>query len=135
LVDVVDKGRKTFKAEEKNPQRNLLTVQAAVDCALWQGFASVIIPGFTINRLVSVFSLLARQPSMNKLPSGVKKWSPTILGLLSIPIIFKPIDHGVEWVMDNSLRRFYLGGGSHSSSSPTSSPLPNHGSSTQPPKS
>ena len=69
----------------------------AVDTLLWQGLASVIIPGFTINRIVWAASRVTA--------AGSKV--PTIAGLASIPLIVHPIDHGVDFLLDGSLRAVY----------------------------
>ena len=69
-----------------------------VDGLLWQSFASVLIPGFAINRVVSLTSTaLKANPRGKVIASGV--------GLVSIPVIVGPIDRGVEWGMDKTVRR------------------------------
>ena len=61
----------------------------AVDTLLWQTAASVIIPGFLINRVVWTVGRLT-----------VVKWIPTAAGIVAIPLIVDPIDHGVDGAMD-----------------------------------
>ena len=78
---------------------------AALDTLLWQSFASVIIPGFTINRLCAASLFMLQKYS--KFAPAKQKWITTALGLGSIPIIIKPIDHGVDYAMDNTIRRIY----------------------------
>lgn len=36
---------------------------------------------------------------------AVRKWTPTFVGLGSIPFIVKPIDHLVDVLMDNTYRK------------------------------
>jgi fission process protein 1 len=67
--------------------------------------ASVLIPGFTINRLCFLTSKLLRRYS--SMPTGRSKWTTTGVGLASIPVIVHPIDKSVDWLMDNSVRRYY----------------------------
>jgi len=74
----------------------------AVDTVLWQGLASVAIPGFVINRIVHVAGRLS--------PASIVRWSPTAAGLASIPLIIKPIDHGVDELMDKVVRPFINAG-------------------------
>lgn len=78
---------------------------AAGDTLLWQLLASVVIPGFTINRICSLsLHVLKRHTSLSLKRS---KWTTTAIGLLSIPFIIKPIDHSVDWMMDRTLRKLY----------------------------
>ena len=62
------------------------------------------IPGATINTIVKA-SRFAIQKSPVVVPVVAAKWIPTTLGLGSIPIIIHPIDHGVDYLMDNTLRK------------------------------
>ncbi|GMH51009.1 hypothetical protein TrLO_g12741 [Triparma laevis f. longispina] len=70
----------------------------------WQIFASVLIPGFVINRTVAGVTAVALNRGM-----ALKKSQNlgSIVGLGVIPVIVKPIDEFVEWGMDVSVRRFY----------------------------
>jgi len=78
---------------------------AAMDTLLWQSLASIIIPGFTINRLCASSLFLLHKYS--KIAPARQKWITTAVGLASIPLIIKPIDHGVDYAMDNSVRKVY----------------------------
>ena len=60
------------------------------DTLLWQGLASVAIPGFTINRICKLSHFVLANTT--SLPLSVRKWTTTALGLASIPFIIKPID-------------------------------------------
>ena len=52
LADTNDKAGKMGKSlPENDPNRTKQIAVAAIDTLLWQAFASVIIPGFTINRI------------------------------------------------------------------------------------
>ena len=81
---------------------------AAFDTLVWQALASVIIPGFTINRIcaASLYSLarVAPQVSLN-----ARKWTTTAIGLGVIPFIVHPIDSLVHYGMDNTSRK-WIGG-------------------------
>ena len=80
----------------------------AFDTLLWQSLASVMIPGATINAIVRAarFAVPRLSPAV-ALPVAVAKWLPTATGLGSIPLIVRPIDHGVDHLLDNTARQFY----------------------------
>jgi fission process protein 1 len=67
---------------------------------VWQGLASVAVPGAVINRIVWASGQLPLAPR-------TRAWLPTAVGLACIPFIIKPIDHGVDWFMDTCCRPFY----------------------------
>ena len=58
-----------------------------------QALASVIVPGFVVNRVVAAARLATKLPM-----------TATVAGLASIPIIIKPIDHAVDLGLDATLR-------------------------------
>ncbi|NWI14160.1 MTFP1 protein, partial [Crypturellus soui] len=91
-ADAVDKGRKAAAAAPADERPARVGV-AVVDTFVWQGLASVAIPGFTINRLCAA-SLLALR-SLTRWPLPVRRWATTALGLSAIPVIVKPIDRQV----------------------------------------
>lgn len=74
------------------------------DTMLWQGFASVIIPGFTINRLCALVNFI--QHKTTKKPFLRSPWIATIIGLASIPLIIHPIDNFVEDCMNKTYRKW-----------------------------
>ena len=77
---------------------------AMFDTLLWQSLASVAIPGGVINTIVRATRFtVARTVG---LPLAVTKWAPTVMGLGSIPFIVTPIDHCVDFALDNSTRKF-----------------------------
>eukprot|EP00035_Acanthoeca_spectabilis_P031755 m.15665 g.15665 ORF g.15665 m.15665 type:complete len:198 (-) comp4943_c1_seq1:410-1003(-) len=69
------------------------------EALIWQGLASVAIPGFVINRTVAGYTRLAnrlapRFPTlMARLPPHLQA---TAVGLACIPLIISPIDHAVD---------------------------------------
>jgi fission process protein 1 len=104
FMDVIDKARKTLRIE--NEKRSISpynqTSKVGVDCFVWQTFASVLIPGFTINRICFTSLLLLNKVNKNNL--RFNKILTTAIGLGSIPIIIHPIDHFCHQVMDKTLR-------------------------------
>lgn len=103
VADTIDKSQKTYKIPCDNAQQRRRNVMvAAADTLVWQSFASVIIPGFTINRICAASLLILKKTT--KLPSTTRKWITTAIGLSSIPFIVKPIDHMVDYAMDRTFR-------------------------------
>ncbi|XP_030847553.1 mitochondrial fission process protein 1 [Strongylocentrotus purpuratus] len=106
LADARHKGQEAAKLNwPDDSTKKQKVVHAVGDTIVWQGLASVIIPGFTINRLCKLsFFTLSR---VSSLPEPVRKWTTTALGLAVIPFIIKPIDKSVDYMMNNSVRRWY----------------------------
>ena len=72
--------------------RTRKATQTAVEAAVWQGLASVIIPGFTINRICVLSRRTLQRVAPKSMPPGVQGWVTTAVGLAAIPFIIKPID-------------------------------------------
>ena len=121
FADATTKGYATYQSASKarssssttsesnttNSRTNSPTLKAIItttDTLIWQCLASVMIPGATINTIVKA-SRFAIQKSPVVVPVVAAKWIPTTLGLGSIPIIIHPIDHGVDYLLDNTLRK------------------------------
>lgn len=94
-----------FQQPIVNPKQGRSAGLAFTDTLVWQALASVIIPGFTINRVCWVTNKLLQ--SARTLPPMVRKWSTTVVGIGCIPLIVHPIDRSVDYLMDNSLRTWY----------------------------
>lgn len=73
------------------------------DVFTWQMLASVVIPGFVINRITWGVGIVSKQ---SKLPGIARKWLPTCVGLLAIPLIIRPIDTAVDHAMDRTYRKY-----------------------------
>ena len=78
---------------------------AVADTLVWQGLASVAIPGFTINRVCAFSGFILARTSGLSLP--VRKMAVTSIGLACIPLIIKPIDWSVDYLLEHTLRRWY----------------------------
>ena len=102
LADTADKS---LEAKKREPVPELKTKRmgfAALDTMIWQTLASVAIPGLVINRLVwATRKSLAGATKPHSFPV---RWAPTVVGLLAVPFIVHPIDTGVHWAMDRSIR-------------------------------
>ncbi|KAL8575871.1 hypothetical protein ACOMHN_014876 [Nucella lapillus] len=107
LADAVHKGWKEYQDTQpsSSSEKSGSTVIAFTDTLIWQGLASVVIPGFTINRICHVTGLALRKAT--SLPSPVRKWGTTAVGLGCIPFIVRPIDRSVDFFMDKSVRTWY----------------------------
>jgi fission process protein 1 len=105
FADAGASGYNTYH-ESRNDSSNaeLHAVLSACDCLLWQSLASVMIPGATINAIVKACRFaVSRGPGI--LPVTATTWLPTMVGLGSIPLIIRPIDHFVDMLMDSTYRK------------------------------
>ena len=101
-VGSLDKAKKHY---DKTNRFDVAATQA-FDTVVWQTFASVFVPGFTINRVVKACN--ERIKELRKgLPPPLVRWLPTAVGIGIIPLIIHPIDDLVHVVMDNSIRTLY----------------------------
>ncbi|MCL4131389.1 UNVERIFIED_CONTAM: hypothetical protein GTU68_045652, partial [Idotea baltica] len=104
LADTYDKSSKISKVLKPESTKQAV-IHAAVDTLVWQAFASVIVPGFTINR-VCALSLFSLAKALPKVPLTTRKWITTAIGLGCIPLIVHPIDSLVHSTMDASIRKY-----------------------------
>ncbi|XP_043501760.1 mitochondrial fission process protein 1 [Polistes fuscatus] len=102
LADTMDKGYRVYKIDQ-SPQKMKRVVLSTTDTLLWQSFASVVIPGFTINRICMLVQYAQKRTSSLGLKNS---WIPTIIGLVSIPFIIHPIDYAVEETMNVTYRKW-----------------------------
>ena len=115
-ADAVDKGLRAAREQPPGEARTDTHTQASasasaqqgaspaaavVDTLLWQGLASVAVPGLTINRAVWAATKALEAGEASK---GVVRAVPTAVGLGLIPFIVAPIDHAVEAGMDRFVR-------------------------------
>lgn len=103
LADTYSKSSKVYRRPEALGGGTKRAVITAGDVLLWQMLASVIIPGFTINRICWGTGRLLK---MAKVAKGIQKAAPTTVGLASIPVIIHPIDKLMDYVMDNTYRKY-----------------------------
>uniref|UniRef100_A0A1A9WIK6 Mitochondrial fission process protein 1 n=1 Tax=Glossina brevipalpis TaxID=37001 RepID=A0A1A9WIK6_9MUSC len=97
FADASTKSWRKFQESESLVQ----VADVAVDVFLWQMLASVIIPGYTINRITYLSRVMFKQAGARE---SMVKYMPTAVGLLSIPIIVHPIDRFVDFIMDKTFR-------------------------------
>ena len=75
-----------------NSSSSLSPRAAVLDTLLWQGLASVVIPGLIINRLCAASRFLLNRHATRVLSQQFRRWASTGVGLASIPVIIHPID-------------------------------------------
>ena len=101
-ADTQDKARKAYAASAAaSPTRQADTtfvLEQAGDCMVWQLLASVFVPGFVIHKLVKFVGWGLRRGQT--VPALARTWVPTLAGLAAIPFIIHPIDHSVDFVLD-----------------------------------
>lgn len=101
LADTQDKAMKQYRADGNKITRQLGI--STLDCLVWQTLASVFVPGFVIHQFVKVAKIATQKTDR----FGAKaKFIPVAVGLCAIPFIVKPIDHGVDLLLDHSLRKW-----------------------------
>ena len=72
--------------------KRLSPTAAVLDTLVWQGLASVAIPGLVINRLCAGSRVLLNRYAVRVLSQQARRWAVTGVGLASIPMIIHPID-------------------------------------------
>jgi fission process protein 1 len=97
--DTLDKTMRSYR----EGRRASVVAYTSFDVFMWQLLASVAIPGFTIHQVVKYAGKAVTHPSA-KMPAAVVAWAPTLLGLGAVPLIIHPIDHAVDFAMDNTVR-------------------------------
>lgn len=90
-----------FQNSVTTKSKNVLL--SMTDTLLWQSFASVIIPGYTINRVCAAVQFIQKKSNNTHLKN---RWIPTLIGLATIPIIIHPIDNLVEEIMNITYRKW-----------------------------
>lgn len=112
-MDTADKAQRAYaqtaaaSSEASPPAVTPMSAGVAygLDTLLWQGFASVLLPGYIINRFVAFTGQVgalaqARMPG-TRLP--VKALS-TAVGLATIPFLIAPLDDATHGAMDKYIR-------------------------------
>ncbi|KRT83511.1 hypothetical protein AMK59_3412 [Oryctes borbonicus] len=105
IADTIDKSIKTYNKSKVNGDQIEKTAYAATDAFIWQMLASVLVPGFTINRACALSNYMLSK-NVN-LKASRREWLVICIGICVIPFIIKPIDHSMDKLMDNTLRKLY----------------------------
>eukprot|EP00545_Synedropsis_sp_CCMP1620_P010317 CAMPEP_0119005980 /NCGR_PEP_ID=MMETSP1176-20130426/2044_1 /TAXON_ID=265551 /ORGANISM="Synedropsis recta cf, Strain CCMP1620" /LENGTH=180 /DNA_ID=CAMNT_0006957851 /DNA_START=23 /DNA_END=565 /DNA_ORIENTATION=+ len=107
LMDATSNGYSawnSFDPTKTERSRPVQTALATGDTLLWQILASVCIPGVTINMIVKASRFAVSRTTV--LPTVAAAWLPTGMGLASVPLIIQPIDHAVDYMLDNTVREW-----------------------------
>mmetsp|Transcript_37080 Transcript_37080/g.37754 ORF Transcript_37080/g.37754 Transcript_37080/m.37754 type:complete len:160 (+) Transcript_37080:120-599(+) len=99
-----DTADKSLTELQNNPKDRWTVMKTTIDTLCWQTLASVLIPGFTINRVVALTEFSLKKTSL--VHPVLIRGSPTAIGITIIPIIVHPIDSAVEYGMNQTLRPF-----------------------------
>lgn len=86
---------------EKSKRRR--AIEMFVGGMVWQGLASVIFPGFAINRICKVTKLLLNRTASSRLSTNLINYTTTGVGLACVPLIIKPIDKFTDTVMEKGI--------------------------------
>ena len=99
-----DTADKTWKSVQ-NGDRTIQTFEKSGDALIWQTLASVLIPGKIIHLVTSSATHASKMDFATRIPTPLRLYGPTVIGLATIPFIIHPIDHAVDYLMDNTLRK------------------------------
>ncbi|CAM9389045.1 unnamed protein product, partial [Phaeothamnion confervicola] len=103
--DAIYKGyqcARDSKGNFKGASSTVCAIPACFDVLLFQMLASVIFPGFTINRWVTFVGYM--EQTLHLQDSVSQPYLPTAAGLALIPFIVAPLDNLVERVLDLTIR-------------------------------
>ena len=80
-----------------------------IDSGIFHTSASIVTPAVVIHSIVKFAGKIQTKILNSKNITGHKymKFIPSIIGLVSIPFIIHPIDHGTEYIMDHTIRPYY----------------------------
>lgn len=95
LGDAHDK----YGRERRSTGDDQAALTSGFKALVWQGLASVLIPGFVVNRIVATAGYVAL--NMQIKDAFMRRYSPTFVGLASIPLIIKPIDGFVDLAFEH----------------------------------
>lgn len=101
-----DTADKTWKSAQ-NGDNNVDIFKKSSDALIWQTLASVLVPGQIIHAVTAVATKACNSSSLAHLPSRVRMYGPTAVGLAAIPFIIHPVDHAVDYFMDETYRKLW----------------------------
>src|SRR5210317_268612 len=104
MFDTIDKGQKAFDAAEEEDKLTD-TLRISAETLTWQMLASVFWPGSIIRVIVNASATMIS----NRHLDNELHFLPTLIGLMAIPAIVKPIDTTVDKLMENSISKVING--------------------------
>lgn len=93
----------TMHVQQKTKNNKIAAINF-MDRAAWHTGASMVFPAVTIHGIVKLTNKVITKNFSNM------KWlrfMPACAGLISIPFIIHPLDHLMDFLMDNSMRKLY----------------------------
>lgn len=99
MFDTLDKGQKAFDTAPRE-ERFEESLKASTETFIWQILASLFWPGGVIRLTVNIIDLLI---------PGDDEYISTVLGILLIPVIVRPIDEFVDDIMEDSVSKVLRG--------------------------
>lgn len=103
LFDTIDKGQKAFDAAEEE-DKIIDTLRISTETLTWQMLASVFWPGSIIRVIVNAAAHVIADRNLDEL-----HYLPTLIGVMAIPAIVKPIDTTVDKLMETSISKVING--------------------------
>jgi mitochondrial fission process protein 1 len=104
MFDTIDKGQKAFDAAEEE-NKIIDTLRISTETLTWQMLASVFWPGSIIRVIVNASATMISNSHLD----DELHFLPTLIGLMAIPAIVKPIDTTVDKLMENSISKVING--------------------------
>ncbi|KAK4878290.1 hypothetical protein RN001_010796 [Aquatica leii] len=99
IAETLIKSKQEYKQQKVRNYGRVLFV--GMDTFLWHAFASIILPGIVLQRTSSFF-----YNRLFMVPNPVRGLTVAGLGIMTIPVIVRPIDDFVDGVLDVMLRKF-----------------------------
>ena len=103
---LADVGISCYNIRDKGTEAQIYT---GIDQTIWHSMASLAFPAITIHQIVHYSSKYAAPKISHYLPK-YGRFSPIIFGLGSIPFIIHPLDHIADFIMNQSLRKYWYHG-------------------------
>jgi fission process protein 1 len=104
MFDTIDKGQKAYDAADEG-EKFQDTLRISAETLTWQMLASVFWPGSIIRVIVNASATMIS----NRHLDDQLHFLPTLIGLMAIPAIVKPIDTTVDKLMENSVSKVING--------------------------
>jgi len=104
MFDTIDKGQKAYDAADEG-EKFQDTLRISAETLTWQMLASVFWPGSIIRVIVNASATMIS----NRHLDDRLHFLPTLIGLMAIPVIVKPIDTTVDKLMENSVSKVING--------------------------
>jgi fission process protein 1 len=106
MFDTFDKGQKAYETAEEG-EKFQDTLRISTETLTWQMLASVFWPGSIIRVIVSIAANIVSNKHLDD--SQFFHFLPTLVGLVAIPLIVKPIDTTVDTIMETSISKVING--------------------------